>query len=62
MEWLIASAESLGGAVAIAAGGLLTWAYSGGPSDLKHVMLVPVVVLVLVVAGLSALLRGLAVW
>jgi hypothetical protein len=62
MQWLIAGAEVLGGAVAIAAGGLLTWAYSGGPSDIKHVMLVPIAALVLVVAGLSALLRALAVW
>jgi hypothetical protein len=62
MQWLIAGAEALGGAVAIAAGGLLTWAYRGGPSDIKHVMLVPIAALVLVVAGLSALLRALAVW
>jgi hypothetical protein len=62
MEWLVGGAEALSGAVCIAVGSLVTWAFRGGPSDLKHVMLVPVVALFLIVVGASVLARGAGLW
>lgn len=62
MEWLVGGAEIIGGAASTAGGVLLTWVYRGGPPDLKHIVIVPIAALLLLVIGLSVLVRGMGLW
>lgn len=62
MDWLIGGAEVVAGAASVGAGAFLTWAYRDGPADLKHIVIIPIIVLLLIVIGFSVFTRGSGIW
>jgi hypothetical protein len=62
MGWLMGAAGVSAGAAAMAAGVVLTWMCRGGPADIRHVMVLPIIALVLVVVGSSVVIRRTWLW
>ena len=58
MNWLIGAVEMIGGSASMGAGVFLTWLCRGGPPDVAHIVTIPIVVLLLLIVGLSLVIRG----